>query len=304
MVDVSWWIPVTLVAATVQTARTALQHRLRALLSVSGAGFVRYVYGAPVSLAAVGIAAGAGARLPSVAPRFWPLIALGGVAQIVGTICLIRAFDARDFAIGTVFAKTEVVQVALMSAVLLGEPLRPGGWAAAAVCMVGVILLASGGFSSGGARLTWASLRQPAARYGLAAGGLFGLASIGIRGATKALDGARPVLVAVVALAVMNSIQVVVHGGYLLAREPVQLRLALVHWRSSAVVGLLSVTGSAGWALALALENAAKVRTLGQIELVIAFGVSLFALHERHTRREYAASGLVLAGVVGVMLAG
>ena len=295
----AWWIPVTLLAATLQTARTALQHRLRSLLSVSGAGFVRYVYGAPISLAAVAVVVLAGIELPSAAARFWPLIAMGGVAQIVGTICLIRAFDARDFAIGTVFAKTEVVQVAILSATLLGEPLQGGGWIAAAVCMVGVAMLASGG-----ARLTWASVRQPAARAGLAAGGLFGLASIGIRGATKALDGAAPVLVAVVALAVMNTIQVIVHGAYLLVREREQIRLAVVHWRSSAIVGVLSVTGSAGWALALALENAAKVRTLGQVELVITFGVSILALHERHTRREYTASGLVLLGVLGVMLLG
>ena len=49
-----WWI-VTLCAAAFQTSRTAFQHRLRALLSVSGAGFVRYIYGAPIALSAVGV---------------------------------------------------------------------------------------------------------------------------------------------------------------------------------------------------------------------------------------------------------
>ena len=82
------------------------------------------------------------------------------------------------------------------------------------------------------------------------------------------------------------------------------VRLALVHWRSSAVVGVLSVCGSAGWALALALENAAKVRTLGQVELLFTFAVSWWILHDRHTRAEYVASGLVAAGVLTVVLAG
>src|SRR6187402_3684793 len=106
------WILVTLAAAAFQTARTALQHRLRALLSVSGAGFVRYVYGAPLSLAAVGLALAFGVEFPSIEPHFLPVIAAGGIAQILGTIYLIKAFDARDFAIGTVYAKTEVIQVA------------------------------------------------------------------------------------------------------------------------------------------------------------------------------------------------
>ena len=293
------WIIVTLVAAGFQTARTALQHRLRALLSVSGAGFVRYLYGAPLSALAVLLAWSSGVEWPQIAARFWPTILGGGVAQILGTVCLIRAFDARDFAVGTVFAKTEVVQVALLSWVILGEPLRWGGWFGAAVCMVGVALLATKG-----RRLSWAAVRQPAALYGLAAGGLFGLASIGIRGATKALDGGPIVMRAIVTLAVMNTMQTIVHGGYLVVRERDQLRLTLVHWRSSAVVGVLSVCGSAGWALALALENAAKVRTLGQVELLFTFAVSRWWLKDRHTRGELAASGLVALGVVTVVLLG
>jgi hypothetical protein len=104
---------------------------------------------------------------------------VAGVAQILGTVCLIRAFDARDFAVGTVFAKTEVVQVALFSLVLLGEPLRgAAGWARQ--CAWWASLLATKGRPSRG----W-QVRQPAALYGLAAGGLFGLASIGIRVATQ-----------------------------------------------------------------------------------------------------------------------
>ena len=45
------WIPITISAAVFQTARTATQQRLRSLLSVSGAGFVRYLYGAPFAIA-------------------------------------------------------------------------------------------------------------------------------------------------------------------------------------------------------------------------------------------------------------
>lgn len=293
------WILVTLAAAAFQTARTALQHRLRALLSVGGAGFVRYVYGAPLSLAAVCLAVAFGVEFPEIDARFWPVIAVGGVAQILGTIYLIKAFDARDFAIGTVYAKTEVIQVAILSAVLLSEPLALGGWVGAVICMVGVAFLANRG-----QRLSWTSLRDRAALYGIIAGGLFGLASIGIRGATQALHDSPVVMKAIVTLAVMNSIQTVVHGGYLAVRDPQQIRLGLVHWRSSAIVGVLSVCGSAGWALALALENAAKVRTLGQVELLFAFAVSVWFLHERHRRSEYLASAVVVVGVITVIVAG
>jgi drug/metabolite transporter (DMT)-like permease len=109
---------------------------------------------------------------------------------------------------------------------------------------------------------------------------------------------------ALVTLAVMNTMQTVIQGSHLLWRERDQLRLAVRHWRSSAVVGVLSVCGSGCWALAFALQHAAKVRTLGQVELLITFGAARWYLGERHGRRELAAAALVLLGVVGVLAAG
>jgi drug/metabolite transporter (DMT)-like permease len=293
------WVLVTLFAALFQTSRTALQHRLRSLLSVSGAGFVRYVYGAPIALSAVVIAKLTGADLPAVGHGFWWKITCGGMAQIVATVLLIRAFDARNFAIGTVFSKTEVVQVALFSLVFLGEGLHLGGYLAIVVCLVGVALLVSKG-----QRFTSAMLTDGAALYGSLAGGLFGLAAVSIRAATKDLSGSSAPVKALVALAVMNSIQTVIHGGYLVAREPGQARLAMVHWRSSAIVGVLSVCGSACWALAFVLQNAARVRTLGQIELLFTFTISRFWFKDQHGKAEYVASALILAGVAGVIAFG
>ncbi len=294
------WIAVTIAAACFQTARTATQQRLRSLLSVSGAGFVRYLYGAPIAILAV-VAVGSIDGLPVPPVRFWPIIAVGGLAQIVGTIFMIRAFDSRDFAIGTVYTKTEVVQVAVFSLVFLGEPLRPLGWLATLVCFAGVVVLA------GGRRVL--EVRDRAVLFGVAAGGAFALASVAIRAASRALiDGqdndGHVIARALLTLAVMNTMQVVMHGGYLAARERDQLHLAVVNWRSSSIVGVLSVCGSACWALAFTLENAARVRTFGQVELLITFAVAHWWLGERHGQREYIASGLVLVGVIGVMAAG
>ena len=293
------WILVTLFAAGFQTSRTALQHRLRGLLSVSGAGFVRYAYGAPLSALAVVTSLATGVHFPHIEARFWPLIAGAGIAQILATMFLIRAFDVGSFAIGTVYSKTEVVQVALFSWVFLGEILKPLGWVAIVVCLAGIALMASRG-----QRLTRAALTNRSGVYGLAAGGLFGLAAVGIRAASKSLSESPKVMIAIVSLAAMNTIQLVVHGTYLAIREREQVNLTFKHWRSSAIVGVLSVCGSACWAMAFVLQNAARVRTFGQIELLFTFAISRVWLHEQHTRNEVLASGLVLTGVIGVMVFG
>jgi drug/metabolite transporter (DMT)-like permease len=294
------WLPFTLAAAVLQAARTSLQHRLRALLSVSGAGFVRYAYGAPTSLAAVAILAISGTSLPTPPARFWPIIAVAGIAQIIGTAFLIRAFDARDFAIGTVYSKTEVLQVAVFSLVILGETIKPLGWVAAGGCLVGVAMLSTKGRSLKDV----ATQRDRAALFGVAAGAGFGLASVCIRAASKTLGDYPGIVRALVCLAVMNTIQTALHGGYLLRREPEQIKLAFVHWRTSSVVGLLSVVGSAGWAIALTYGNAAQVRTVGQVELLVTFVIARVWLGDRHSRREYIASALIAASVVVMLLAG
>ncbi len=303
------WIPITLAAATFQVLRTARQHRLRAHLSVNEAGFVRYAYGLPLALTASVITFVAlGRDLPSIPWRFWPIVAGAGVAQILGTLALLRSFDLRDFAIGTVYAKTEVILVAIVSAVALGEALRPLGWVSAVVCMIGVAWLAAPDRLPDALRLAG----DPAAAMGVLAALGFALAAAGIRAASTTLepsgdgvgDGASSWERALLTLTVMLAIQTAVNGAQILRSSADSLRAVAGSWRDAVPVGVLSMGGSTGWALAVTLTSAAKVRTLGQVELVLAFAVSAIWLRERHTRAEYAASGLVLAGVVGVVALG
>src|SRR6056297_1144312 len=295
------WIPITLAAATFQILRTSRQHRLRSVLSVNGAGFVRYAYGFPLAvLASILTFVVVGDALPAIPWRFWPIIAGAGAAQILGTLALLRAFDLRDFAIGTVYAKTEVIQVALVSAVALDESLEPLGWTGAIVCMLGVAWLAA----PNRLRDILGRAGDPAALMGVVAGGCFAIAAVGIRGASTSLEGGATWDHALLALTVMLGIQTVLNALWLLVRDHQQLVRVGVAWRAALPVGILSLCGSAGWAVAVTMTNAAKVRTLGQVELVIAFAISAWVLHERHTRAEYAASALVLVGVIGVVVLG
>lgn len=294
------WIPITLAAATFQILRTSRQHGLRDVLSTVGAGFVRYLYGAPLALLlSLGWFAIAGRPIPQVPARFWVIVAVAGVAQIGGTVALLRAFRGRDFALGTVYAKTEVIQVALVSAVALGEPLRPLGWLGASACMAGVAWLAS----HGDLRRVLRRAGDRAALAGIAAGGLFGAAAVGIRGASGTLGNAATFDRALLTLTAMLTIQTLVNGAYLALRDRAELRRTVACWRAALPVGVLSLAGSTGWAVAVTLENAAKVRTLGQVELLLAFWIS-HRRGETHTRGELGASALVLVGVVGVVVLG
>ncbi len=295
------WIPITIGAATFQILRTSRQHELRSVLSAGAAGFVRYLYGAPFALAL-------GAvwftllphDLPALSRQFWWDAALAGIAQIVATVALLRSFRERDFAVGTVYSKSEMIAVAAIGAVGLGDALAVGGWVGAAIVMVGVAMLASHGSISSlvqraGDRAAW---------LGLTAGLFFALAAIFIRAASRTMGEAPAFDRALVTLMAMLTIQTALNTVGFALIDPTALPNALRAWRPAVMVGLFSLLGSIGWAWALTLENAAKVRTLGQVELVIAFAIAYVKLGERHARSDYAASALVLAGVVTVTVLG
>ena len=295
------WIPITLAAATFQILRTARQHELRSVLSTAAAGFVRYAFGAPLALGLSLVLFGVlGRDLPEIPTRFWPIIAAGGVAQIVATVALLRAFKLRDFAVGTVYSKTEVLIVALLGLLGLDELLSPAGWVGAVLVTLGVVWLASKGSLLGLLRRAG----DPAALMGLAAAAGFAGAAVGIGEAWRWVGGAPSFDRAVFTLTVLLLLQTALNLGWFAVTEPAEIGRTIRAWRPAIWVGVFSLLGSIGWAWGFTLESAAKVRTLGQVELIIAFAIAHITLGERHTRSDYTASALVLLGVALVTVLG
>ncbi|MGA9279489.1 MAG: hypothetical protein WBV89_21245, partial [Ilumatobacter sp.] len=136
------WVPITLAAALFQILRTSRQHELRGVLSTGAAGYVRFAYGAPLAvLASIVVFVLVGQDVPSIPSIFWPIIAGAGVAQILGTVALLASFKVRDFAVGTVYSKSEVLILAALGAIGFGTALAPAGWIGAIVVTVGVVFL-------------------------------------------------------------------------------------------------------------------------------------------------------------------
>lgn len=293
----SLWVIFTLAAAALQTVRFMLQKQLAgAGLSTGGATFARFLFAAPV---ACGLAAAAlvatGTALPGPGARFWAWVALGGACQIVATFLTVALFGLRNFAVGVAFTKTETVQVAAFSALLLGEAVSPLGWAAIVTGLAGVLLLSKP--PGRGARVF-----GRATLYGTLAGGLFGLSAIGYRGATLTLEPLPFFLRALVALAAATVLQTLAMGAWLAWREPGEIGRVTARWRRTAFVGLTGALGSLGWFAAFSLQNAAYVRALGQVEIVFTLAASVLAFGERLHGREAAGIALIIASVVAIVL--
>ncbi len=289
------WVAITLLATCFQILRTSEQHRLRGLLGVAEAGYVRFVYALPVVATATALWMSAGpGTLPSLNTRFFVSLLVGGSAQILATMALLHAFRIRDFAVGTLYSKTEPIFVGSGSALFLGEALPLWSWIGIVICLAGVGWLASGGRRD--------TLKfEKAAVFGSIAGLGFGTAAVGIRSASTAING-TVVDRAMITLCVMLAIQTVIQGTALALSPSSSLRRVAGAWRNAIGVALLSLAGSFSWAIAITLENAARVRTLAQIEIVMAFAIGVIVHRETHKRSEYIASMVAGAGILLLLL--
>jgi drug/metabolite transporter (DMT)-like permease len=294
------WIPITLFAAFAQNLRFMLQRHLSATeLSTAGATFARFLYSAPiVAVILLVYTSSRDLALPDTNRYFWLAALTGGAAQILATMCVVALFAERTFAIGITFKKTEVMLTALIGFLVLGESMTTGGLVAIFVGFAGVILLSDPPNATGGL----SRLLNRGVLYGVASGALFGVSSVGYRAATLELDTPDVFLRASMTLACVTASQTIAMAIYLRFFESGEIRQVLRSWRVSGLVGLTSLAGSLGWFTAFALQSAAYVKALGQIELVFSFIASTFVFRERTTRREVMGVILIAASVLILIL--
>ena len=292
------WIPATLAAAAVQTARNAMQRHLTAALGTLGATQVRFVYGLPFAAAFLALLAFVGGdEVPAPTPAFLAYTVGGAIAQIAATALLLAAMQARSFAVATALSKTEALQVAIFGMLLLGDELTWMRSAAIALATTGVVLLTV----RIGRNATAAELKT--ALYGIASGGLFALASVGFRGAILELGGETYYLRAATALTWTLGLQTLLLGAWMTAFDREALVGSFKLWRQSLLAGGLGACASELWFLGLSLTAAANVRTLALVEVLFAHGVSRRVFSQRGSVRELLGMTLLVAGVALLLVA-
>ncbi len=298
------WIPITIAAAFFQNLRSALQKHLKGELSNAGAAYSRFFYAWPFALLYTwGLNAIGGFELPQPNALFLFYCVLGGISQILFTVILLWLFSFRNFAVGTTFSKLELVMIAVLGAIILGDGLTVLAVVAVVLSALGVLVL-----SAGQSSLTWGSLREnlfskPTA-IGLLSAATLGGSVVFFRGAALALGHPNVVMAAAYALAVSIVIQTVILGAYLVWREPGEIGRVLKNWRWAGAVSVAGILGSVCWFTAFTIQNAAYVRAVGQIELVFTFIASVLFFRESVSKLEMMGITLIVGAILLILLAG
>ena len=292
------WIPVTIAAAFFQNLRSSLQRHLKGKLSDMGATYVRFAFAWPFAVIWLALLVlGFNLDLPQPNLAFVAWVIAGSVTQIVFTFLLIWLFSYSNFAVGTTLSKTEVLQVALLEAILLREAVTPLAAGAIVVSSIGVLTL-----SAGKDRLTFDNLfrglGQKSTLIGLASGFFLGASSVLFRGAALSLHHDSLLTSAAFTLVLATLLQTVLVTIWLMIFEKGQISSVVANWRVAATVGFAGWIASICWFTAFTLTNAAYVRALGQVELVFTFLVSVLFFREKVTRAEIGGAVLLASGIV------
>ncbi|XDB00169.1 DMT family transporter [Sulfitobacter sp. LCG007] len=295
------WIAVTFAAALFQNVRFVLQKQLSvATLTAAGATLARFLYSAPLVALLLAIYLGAtGQDLPATSARFWIFGAVGGFAQVAATICVVKLFKARNFAVGITLMKTQAIFAAAVGVLLLGETVSPGGLAAILLGVGGVLLLSEPAEGEG---WSWRAMTNRAMLLGLASGVLFAISAVTYRGATLEIASSDPLVRSGTTLAAVTAMQTLGMILWLVRREPGQVARVWAARGKAVWIGLLSMAGSLGWFTAFALQTAAYVKAVGQVELVFSLIASVLIFHERVSRRELAGMALLCLSIVAIVM--
>jgi drug/metabolite transporter (DMT)-like permease len=293
----SWlWAVFTVTAAGAQTLRNAMQRDLVDTLGPAAATFVRFIFGLPFALAFLAIACVATTTAPvfpgSAAAAY---LTFASLTQIGATALMLAAMRERSFVVATALTKTEAVQIVIFG-LLYGEDRATGEiLLAVTLATVGVLVLSMPSASRAAGADRMANWR--AAGYGLSAAAAFGLATLSFREGILALDGTSFIVAAASALAFALVLQTGAILLYLMAFDIEGLRSIAREWRASMTAGFMGALATQFWFLAFAIETAARVRTLGLVEVAFAQIVTRRMFRQTTRPIEWAGMALILVGV-------
>jgi len=299
------WIPLTLCAAAAQTARNAAQRSLTQALGTLPATLARFLYGLPFAGLWLALLLlwpqAATPAMPHITALYLGWIALGAFFQVAATAALLLAMKERNFAVAVTLSKTEVLQVALFSSVLLHELPTPLALLAMLLATIGVLILS---LPPRGNLLSLSAWASRSSVYGLVCGACFALATVGFRGAALALGHDSPWVSGACGVFLAQALQTVGLGAWIGWRSAQGLWPLLHAWRTSLLAGSMGAAASLAWFTAYAMQSAGPVRTLGMVEVVFSYLVSHRLLSESSTRTEKIGMLVMLLGLVLICLHG
>lgn len=302
------WVLLALAAATLQATRNALSRELVGRVSPALTAWSRFAFHLPFASVLVAVLAWRDGW-PAPSGPFLAWAAGGAVAQVLGNVALVGAFQVASFSQAVALHKLEVVFGALLGIALFGEVPTALGWGGILLSTAGVLLM-NLARQDGSASRAWvrAFHFDRGTLYALGCGVLFALASFLFKEAIEALLERNPALgpgrfrAAAHTVFWVAWIQVALMTPAVAWMRPGELGRVPALWRPMLGIGLTGFLGTLCWFWAFGLTLVAYVRAVGQVEAVLSIAIAALWFHEPGLRRQLPAVATIVGGVALVLL--
>ncbi|WP_299075037.1 multidrug transporter [uncultured Paraglaciecola sp.] len=286
------WIFFTLGAVVMQTFRNALQSKLSAHVSTSGVTLARFIFAPPIALAYLALLYGFSNQvIPTFSGVFVCLVLLAAVMQIVATSLMVILFKQKNFAVGAGLAKSEALAAGVLGTIFFGSHLTGLGWLGILLGALAIFVLSGGGRKG--------QLSVKTVMVGFACGTSFALTSLFVREASLLLNVPFPHSAAWVLLWVL-CIQTVLLTSYIALKNQETFTALKHHGKMTLATSATSCFGSICWFSAMALQQVAYVKTLGQVEVLLTILIATFWLKNKVKRHEIV--GLLMIAIAAILV--
>jgi drug/metabolite transporter (DMT)-like permease len=278
-----------------QTFRNALQSKLSTSVTTSGVTLARFIFAPPVALAYLALLYFfSDQAIPVFTNKFYFTVLIAAILQIAATSLMVVLFKQRNFSVGAGLAKSEAIVAGILGTFFFGSQLSIFGWLGILIGAVAVFIL------SGGGKKGQLSLKTVA--IGLACGTCFALTSLLVREASQLLSVPFPHSAAWVLLWVL-CIQTFMLVAYISIKNRGTFMVLRQHTKRTLATSISSCLGSICWFSAMALQQVAYVKTLGQIEVLFTMLIAFFWLKNPVEKHEIIALLLIAFAAILVMWA-
>ena len=272
------WIIVTIFAAFLQNLRFTVQKNINKKVSTFSSSYVRFAFSLPFTVALFFIYFQSFEMIKICLENndFIIFFILASISQIIFTFILLYLFQFSNFIIGTSLSKTEVIQIALLEFIILGDKLNFFVVLGIVLSTIGVIV-----FTVKNVNLFFKNLFSKTTIVGIISGLFLGLSVVLYRAAALSLNIESNFEKALCTLFFGVSFQTIIMTIYILIFEKDQFKKLYDNKYQCLLAGFSGFLATLSWFYAFTLVQSSFVRALGQIELVFSYISSTLFFKEK-----------------------
>ncbi|MGL1890324.1 MAG: DMT family transporter [Spirochaetaceae bacterium] len=291
------WIIFSLIATLSQVTRNLFSKQLVSSYPVMVIALSRFIYALPVVLISYLTLANIKGSVNIDSSLFFLWALLMGICQILATYFRVSLFRYKSFAVSLTIVQIDTIIVAIIGVLFLKEYLNVYAWIGLLTATTGLILAS---FSKN--RVTLENIKNSlftkSSLIALLTGLFLALAGVCAKQTFSYISGPNNILESLFSLSFILISEISVLLPISLYREKSSVLLLFKKPIKPMIIGICSGIGSFCWLTAYSLTNIAYVRTVGQLEFIIATLITVYYFKEKIFKLEITGMIMVSLGTL------